>query len=187
MIHGHIMPLTTRYLALLGEVPISPLLREILRRLIDTFADDMADVDTSNRMQIYESRNQLYLAALAQPVACFDCIRKVLSEWLRQHQAGTATISRALQLLQLDAELCPRVGAESQLEVDFDFDVAAVYSRLNAMELPAEPCFEPGHYRVSIRQPGGVGEILFDADGGSWLRGEMEAVTTPAVNLAVMA
>jgi radical SAM superfamily enzyme YgiQ (UPF0313 family) len=187
MIHGHIMPLTTRYLALLREVPVSPLLRAVLRALIDTFGEDLPDFDGSDRMQVYESRNRLYLAALASPVICFDIIRQQLSQWLQQHHAGPGTADRALQLLQLDAQLCPRTGSESSAEVDFDFDVLAAYEKLSAMELPEDSSFAPGQHRVRVQQPGGVGEILFDADGGSWLRGEIEPIAAETVNLAALA
>jgi hypothetical protein len=187
MIHGHIMPLTTRYLALLGEVPVSPLLRAILRALISSFADQLADFDSTDRMQVYESRNRLYLAALADPIRCFDSIRLCLDNWLEQHSASPDTRRAVSHLLQLDAQLCPRVGAESTIDVDFGFEALQVYTQLTAMELPTVDSFESDGCRVRIRQPGGVGEILFDADGGSWLRGEMEAITEETVNLAAMA
>lgn len=187
MVHGHIMPLTTRYLALLGEVPVSPLLRAILRALIATFGEDLPGFDGADRMQVYESRNRLYLAALASPAICFNVIHQQLDQWLQQYGAAPATVERALQLLQLDAELCPRTGMESRSDVEFNFDALAVHEKLAAMELPAASDFRPQHLQVHVRQPGGVGEILFDADGGSWLRGEMEEITVEAINLAALA
>jgi hypothetical protein len=155
--------------------------------LIDNFGEDLPDFDGSDRMQVYESRNRLYLAALANPVVCFDIIRQQLNQWLQQHDASPDTVYRALQLLALDAQLCPRTGPESTAEVDFEFDVLAAYEKLSAMELPADNSLAPGCYRVRVRQPGGVGEILFDADGGSWLRGEVEAIAVETVNLAALA
>ena len=92
-----------------------------------------------------------------------------------------------LHLLQLDAQLCPRVGTESTFDVDFGFDALKVYGQLTAMELPTPDSFESNCCRVRIRQPGGVGEILFDADGGSWLRGKMEAISVEAINLVALA
>ena len=41
------------------------------------------------------------------------------------------------------------------------------------MELPAAANDKTAPQRIAIRHPGGVGEILHDADGGSWLRGVM--------------
>ncbi len=187
MIHGHIIPLTMRYLALLGEVPVSPLLRAVLRALIETFGDQLEDFDSTDRMQIYESRNRLYLAALAEPDRCFDSIRNCLCEWLEQHNATASTFDAVLHLLHLDARLCPRVGTESTFDVDFGFDALKVYGQLTAMELPTPDSFESNCCRVRIRQPGGVGEILFDADGGSWLRGKMEAISVEAINLVALA
>jgi len=57
------------------------------------------------------------------------------------------------------------------LHRDFDFDAGAAYTALSAMELPIPTDETKSPFRLRIKHPGGVGEILHDADGGSWLRG----------------
>ena len=44
LIHGHIMPLTCRLLALRADVPISPLLRHILRGLVEALKPQLSDL-----------------------------------------------------------------------------------------------------------------------------------------------
>jgi hypothetical protein len=173
LIHGHMMPLTTRLLALQGTVPVSPLLRAVLRVLIDEFGDCLEDFDGTDRMQVYESRNRLYLSALQDPQRCFERIGTCVLAWLQYHDAPGSLLQQAQQLLQLDALLCPRTGTETSLTAEFNFDAGSVYDALSNMELPADNCFAATAIRLRIQHPGGVGDILLDADGGSWLRGEI--------------
>jgi hypothetical protein len=187
LVHGHVMPLTTRYLALQGGVPVSPLLRAVLRALIDCFGSAIEGFDGSDRMQVYEQRNQLYLQALADPSRAFDTIEATLMAWLAEHGADAALVQRARQLLSLDAQLCPRTGGETRLQARFDFDASAVCHSLSRMELPGAGSFGAGIHTLEIQHPGGVGDILFEADGGSWLRGELvePAATDTAEFLAI--
>ena len=173
LIHGHIMPLTTRYLALQAKVPVSALLRAVLRALIDCFGPALADFDGTDRMQVYESRNRLYLHALSEPALMHQVIGNTVLGWLEKHGADGALRRRGRQLLELDALLCPRMGTESLELARLDFDADAVWSSLSAMDLPPEDKFSGGPMDFYIQHPGGVGEILFDADGGSWLRGKI--------------
>jgi hypothetical protein len=173
LIHGHMMPLTTRLLSLQGTVPVSPMLRAVLRVLIDEFGDNLEDFDGSDRMQVYESRNRLYLRALQDPQRCFERIENCVLTWLQSHDAAASLVEQARQLLQLDTLLCPRTGTETRLIADFNFDADAVYEALGNMELPDDDCFAATAIQLRIQHPGGVGDILFDADGGSWLRGEI--------------
>ncbi|MCZ6829554.1 MAG: radical SAM protein, partial [Gammaproteobacteria bacterium] len=187
LIHGHIMPLTTRWLALRGDVPVSPLLRAILRALLETFAAQLENFDAADRMQVYESRNQLYLTALAEPERCFQSIGAVLENWLERHAAGAALGRDARRLLALDAKLCPRTGSETTESALFDFDASSACEHLAAMEIPAASCFEAGPQRLQIHHPGGVGEMLLDADGGSWLRGKILEPAAAEVELVAIA
>jgi hypothetical protein len=173
LVHGHIMPLTTRLLALQGTVPVSPLLRAVLRVLIEEFGDSLEEFDGTDRMQVYASRNRLYLKALQDPRRCFERIGNCVLAWLQSHDAAVSLLARTRQLLELDALLCPRTGTETSLIAEFNFDAAAVYETLSAMELPADNCFAATDIQLQIQHPGGVGDILFDTDGGSWLRGEI--------------
>jgi hypothetical protein len=124
-------------------------------------------------MQVYENRNQLYLTALAQPKRCFHTIATVLETWFEQYAAEPGLARNAQQLLALDAKLCPRTGSETTETTVFDFDADAACRQLGAMEIPAASYFEAGPQQLQLHHPGGVGDILKDADGGSWLRGEI--------------
>ncbi|MEH6582432.1 MAG: radical SAM protein [Halioglobus sp.] len=168
LVHGHIMPLTTRLLALSKNVPVSPLLRDILQAIVDRLTPQLDDVDLSSRMAIYEDRNKIYLAALGQLEELYEVIS---SEVVRHYNQYGANPTAALEILQLDQALCPRVGTEHETLVEFGFDAVSAHAALAAMELPATSQAGAASQRLSIRHPGGVGEILHDADGGSWLRG----------------
>jgi hypothetical protein len=174
LIHGHVIPLLARYLALAAAVPVSPLLRRVLRDLLSAFGPTLAGFHCDDRMSIYEGRNALYLAALADLPRCYAIIEAALSQHCAAHGLDP---QRPLQILSLDRALCPRTGAEHRLQVEFDFDAAAAFEALAAMELPAQDAGEPGCFVVC--HPGGVGEILLDANGGSWVRGVLEAQPSP--------
>jgi hypothetical protein len=175
LVHGHIMPLTTRLLALSGEVPVSPLLREILRDIVAHFGHEVPALDEQDRMSVYECRNKLYLAALAQSQSLYKIVGSALQRHFTAHGVKP---DQALDILALDQALCPREGQEITLHEDFDYDASSAEQQLAAMELPGLAT-TPGdsRYTLEIRHPGGVGDILQDADGGSWLRG----VVTDAV------
>lgn len=175
LIHGHIMPLATRMLALHGDAPVSPLLRQILRALLNEFSEAGGGFDDCDRLQIYEQRDRLYLAALREPERCFHLIRQCLGNWLLQHDIGEVPRHWIMQVLDLDALLCPRTGGEQRLQAELDFDASTIHKYLAAMELPPPVHFAPHPCTLSIHHPGGIGEILFVADGGSWLKGNIEA------------
>ncbi len=169
LVHGHIMPLTTRLLALGGEVPVSPLLREMLRALVGLAAPALPGIALHDRMTVYEQRDPIYLAVLARHDALYRTLADILEQHCRAHGLDPGA---ALQALQLDAALCPREGDEQTLLAEFNFDAEAVFRALSAMELP--PAITAAAVRLRIRHPGGVGDILQGADGGSWLAGNIE-------------
>lgn len=172
LVHGHIMPLTTRLLALEAEVPVSPLLREILRELIELLRPDLAGgAGLDDRMSVYEQRDHIYLAALGRREALYRTAAATLE---RHYHAHSRNPRAALQALQLDQALCPRQGGEQVLQVPFDFDANAVHRALAAMELPPADAQLARHQTLAIHHPGGVGDILHGADGGSWLGGRIE-------------
>ena len=187
LVHGHIMPLTTRLLALQGEVPVSPLLRECLRALVDSLRTTLVDLDPDDRMSLYENRNAIYLAALADREQLYRVLAQVLADHCQRHHGDVAM---ALQVLALDAALCPRSGGEQDLVASFSYRADRVWSALSAMDLPAPAELAAAGCTLKIHHPGGVGDILRDADGGSWLRGvilevaEESSSSVPAVALA---
>ncbi len=168
LVHGHIMPLTTRLLAMAGDVPVSPLFRDILRALVMNLADKLCDLALGDRMSIYENRDQIYLRAIANKDTLYRSIATTLE---RHHLANGADPRLALRILELDRALCPREGPETRHYATFDFDALAAYEALAAMELPALKSEGGRTWPLQIQHPGGVGDILVVADGGSWLRG----------------
>ena len=168
--HGHIMPLTIRLLALTGEVPVSPLLRDIMHRLTGHLQPRLQGLDIHDRMAVYESRDSIYLAALHHP----DDLYGVIADALRDHcQRHGSDPGPAIQTLQLDRALCPRVGEEQYIRATFEYDVTGVHDALSAMELPGDALAHGAQQVLEIQHPGGVGEILLVADGGSWAGGRI--------------
>jgi len=184
LVHGHILPLTTRLLALRAEVPVSPLFRDVLRDLIGHLGDDLSGLDPVDRMSIYESRDRIYLRALERRDALYRTLAVALE---RHHLAHGADPRPALQVLQLDRALCPRMGGEHSIRVDFDFDARAVFDALAAMELPSAAEEIRGEFTLEIDHPGGLGEILHVADGGSWLRGVIREEVTASSDVQFVA
>ncbi|NND67599.1 MAG: radical SAM protein [Halioglobus sp.] len=172
LVHGHIMPLTTRLLALRGEVPVSPLFRELLGELIAAFAAELPDLDATDRMAVYEARDAIYLAAAANREKTYRVLAATLEKHHTEHGADPEP---ALRTLQLDRALCPRTGFETAIEREFTFDAAAVHKALASMELPV---FDDGSsWQLRIHHPGGLGDLIMAADSGSWMRGVIEDST----------
>ena len=173
LIRGYVMPLTTRFLALDGRVPVSPLLRAILRALAIEFAPDLADLDVDDRMVVYENRDRLYLAMLRRPDDCFAAIRATVASWMDSHSASDDLAKRAQRVLDLDEAFCPRVGPKRTLNFRFEFAASRVEYHLARMELPPPELFAEQISALAVAHKGHVGEVLLDPDGGSWMRGEV--------------
>lgn len=171
LVHGHIMPLTTRMLALCAEVPVSPLFRDILRDIMALLESELTELDLNNRMSVYEGRDKIYLAAIARSEALYRTIATALE---RHHLALGVDPRPALQALQLDQALCPRIGRETTLRKTFAFDARLAFTALAAMEVPPMGTDSHVETTVDIHHPGGIGDILQVADGGSWLRGVIQ-------------
>lgn len=171
LVRGHVMPLTVRTVALAGEVPVSPLCRDILRAVVTALGPSVTGVDVDNRMDVYESRDRIYLEAMARDDLLYDTIAAVLRE---HHEAAGADPTAALEMLRLDRALSPRYGTEFVLEETFAYDARAAFDALASMERPSTEPAPDGPTTLSIRHPGGLGVIMHAPDGGSWLRGMIE-------------
>ena len=178
LIHGYIMPLTTRYLAMQDGIPATPLLRQVLRSLLEEYRDDIRGIDPGDRMEIYEGRAGLYLLLMQDLQRSFSCIEQALCEWLQQHQASSAVFDQAVKILRLDQACCPRSGEGHVLTQEFSFDADNTARKLLSMELPTTDDFIVQRQTLHIEQPGGVGEVLRDPDGGSWIKGNILKVST---------
>ncbi len=180
LVHGHIMPLTIRYLAMLEGFPATPLLRQVLAALIDAFSGVLAGIgfDSSalDKLAIYEERAIIYLSLLNNPSKTFEVIASEIEKWCVVNGAAKTVLLPALKVLTLDSAICPRVGPAGEETFTFDFDAVSVLSALENMELPSLEIFEqtagPKEQSLLLRHPGGAGEVLKDPDGGSWIRGQ---------------
>ena len=181
LIHGHLLPLTTRYLALEGSIPVSPLLRNILQAVLESVRGEIVDIDINDKMAVYENRARIYLAIFKRFHECFNSINRVVSHWLHQHGASADLISKTLQHIQLDSILTPLPGQKNLANYHFPFKASKIIEALEAMEIPHQD-FYTLEEELTVETPGGVGDILHDPDGGSWLKGQVQK---PFVSLAV--
>ncbi len=172
---GYITPLTLRYLAMTGTVPVSALMREMLSQLLLTFQNSFLSVDRDDKMQIYENRALIYQQVLADVPLVFEIFRKTISAWLSQHQAPLAVLDQTLHILELDQAFCPRDGYSRQEIMHFNFDAMATYKSLESMELPPIATFWQRQQHINVFHPGGVGSVVKDPDGGVWIHGEIVA------------
>ncbi|MFK8020348.1 MAG: radical SAM protein [Pseudomonadales bacterium] len=167
LIHGHIMPLTIRAMAMQDGLPATPLLRLMLAALIGEYKVEMTD-----RLEIYETRAALYLQFMADLDRTFSVLESCILDWSEKHDADGAVISSTIAVLRIDRALCPRVGPASTEVIEFDFDAASIAEALQALNQPSVEMFATVEQSLTVRHPGGVGEVLKDPDGGSWLGGQ---------------
>jgi len=183
LVRGYVMPLTARLLALSGGIPVSPLLRAVLRALARDLGHLVPGLDAEDRMNVYENRSELYLAACNHFEQAFAIVRRTVLAWVDEHQVSPELRARVEATLALDEAFCPRVGKARAIKRSFDFDAAKVEHHLMRMELPPDSAFDRGPFvELDIDHPACVGEVLKDPDGGSWMKGNIKpaAVVTAA-------
>ena len=179
LIRGHVMPLAARLMALDGRVPVSALLRSILRALVREHGAAVEGLDPDDRMSVYAHRADLYLEMLRHHERSFDVIRAAVGAWLEQHGATAELRDQVMRVLELDEAFCPRVGVSRVIERSFAFEADRVEHHLGRMELPPASTFRSASVRFEVDHPAHVGEILKDPDGGSWMRGRLKAGSRP--------
>ena len=175
-VHGCLLPMTVRHMALTGDASVSPMLRHLLRACINHFSAKLPTIDWSNRLEIYENRSALYLTMLAHFDECYDLIRHHVEQWLRQENLSDQALEHTMNVLSLDQAISPKTGESRQQWYEFNFDAETAKQKLDAMELPEwrqTIGSDRLPQRLLIESPGGVGEILQDPDGGSWLKGKV--------------
>lgn len=172
---GQIMPLTTQLLAQSRQAPVAPLLRAVLRALIEDFAAELPRDVREDPICAYESRSDLFLKFLAEPDRTYATIRRTIEDWLVTNDAADLA-PRALRVLEIDRALCPRFGETTRSTHAFEFAADQTLEILSRMEAPDPSLLDDTcATELDIRHPGGVGEILRDPDGGSWVRGQIES------------
>ena len=117
-----------------------------------------------------EQRDAVYLAAIRNEGRVYEAIAAELGEAFGGDADGLA---EALRILELDRALCPRTGSERFFNAAFDYDVQEAHDKLSAMEAPELAAQETARWIGEFHNPGGVGDILVVADGGSWLKGSI--------------
>ena len=176
LLQGYLLPLTTRYLCLQGDVPVSPMLRAVLANLLATFADRLPDINRHDQLNVYENRNQAYVLMVENLDETFVVIRNTVSDWLKTHGASAELTNSANRCIDLDEVFSPRSGETREVEYNFDFDVIDIRKQLQGMDMPAMNDFVGGARAVTVRHPGGVGSLLTDPSGGNWIKGEVIAL-----------
>jgi hypothetical protein len=177
---GWIIPRTARLMALDARVSASRFLREVLHALARAFAPELPGLDPDDCMQVYERRAELFVAMLAKRAATFAVIRDVAVARHAEQGADAAWIARVEATLAIDEACCPRVGPAQRERIGFGFDAAAVAAPLDRMELPPDAAFDGAAFELDIEHPGGVGDVLQNPDGGSWMQGRMLPAIAPS-------
>lgn len=170
--HGYLMPLTARFLALDGRVPVSALLRQVLSEQITAFAARLDGLDASDRMAVYEQRSRIFLCMAEHFEQSAALMRDTVDRWLATHGADDTLRHATRCVMLLDSAFAPRWGERQDVLQNFDFAARRLHARLEALDLPEQALFTSAGEVATIRHPGGVGSILHDPNGGSWLKGE---------------
>lgn len=177
---GQLLPLLTQFLAPESRTALGPLLRHLLRALVDEFADELPPADWQDRLTLYERRSELYLTFLRAPERTYARIETVLTAWLREHDAADL-LTAARRVLALDRALHPRFGESHRSRESFEFDAAetlAVFGRMERPESTLGDSEAPTEFE--IHHPGGLGDLLRDPDAGAWGRGRLLSPSTDA-------
>jgi hypothetical protein len=176
MSRGYMLPLTLRYLALSETVPVAGMMRAILHELCREFREDIPGLDASQKMGVYEFREELFVTSYTYPERTYACVKRVALQWISDHMDNEVEAAglkhRVAQLLELDQAFAPHVGATREVVARFDFDADAVMDTLESMELPTPALFAHSPTEIGIHIPGGVGDIIKDPDGGVWIHAE---------------
>ena len=176
MSRGYMLPLTLRYLALSETVPVAGMMRAILHALCKEFRTEIPGLDASNKMGVYEFREELFVTSFTYPQRTYACVRRVAKQWIDDHMENELAVAElqahVAQLLELDEAFAPHIGATREVTAHFNFDANALMDTLESMELPAPALFAHRPTEVGIHIPGGVGDIIKDPDGGVWIHAE---------------
>jgi hypothetical protein len=113
-------------------------LRAVLRALAKELAEHVPGLDAGDRMQVYEQRAALYLAALSRFEQAFGVLERVVLDYLREAGASEPLLEQVRAVLALDEAFCPRVGPSRTITRRFALDAATIEHHLMRMELPPE-------------------------------------------------
>ena len=176
MSRGYMVPLTLRYLALSEAVPVAGMMRSMLHGLCAEFSQEIPQLDASDKMGVYEFREELFVTCFTYPERTYQCVQRLAMQWIEDHMENEVEAEglqhRVTQLLELDRAFAPHTGATRDITVLFNFDANKVMDTLEGMDLPAADLFAKQPTDIDIHIPGGVGDIIKDPDGGVWIHAE---------------
>tara|TARA_R110001592_G_scaffold82782_6_gene245120 strand:- start:12074 stop:13996 length:1923 start_codon:yes stop_codon:yes gene_type:complete len=172
--HGHLIPLTIRYLALHDGITTAPLLRALLRAVCAEYQSDMPSLTLQERMTVYENRATIFTTILKDPQRLYGLLESEIIDYL-ERSGNTSLTAASRRVLALDHALSPRCGDATEIDYQFNFDAMSSKAALDCLSLPSvEDLSTQISQTLCIKSPGGVGSILKDPDGGAWLRGEIQ-------------
>jgi tRNA A37 methylthiotransferase MiaB len=176
MSRGYLVPMTLRYLALSKALPVAGMMRAVLHELCREFSSEIPQLNSAEKLSVYECRNELFVTALSHPERTYANVQRVTAQWIDEHvdnQVEAAGLKhRVFQLLELDQVFAPRTGATREVTATFDFDANAIMDTLESMELPLPELFATQPTEIDIHIPGGLGDLIKDPDGGIWIHAE---------------
>jgi hypothetical protein len=172
--HGHLIPLTIRYLALHDGITTAPLLRALLRAVCAEYQSEMPSLALQERMTVYENRATIFTTILKEPQRLYRLLESEIIDYL-ERGGNTSLTAASRRILALDQALSPRCGDATEVDYAFNFDAMSSKAALDCLSIPnAEDLSIEISQTLCIKSPGGVGSILKDPDGGAWLRGEIQ-------------
>ena len=174
-VHGYLLPLTARYLTLLGSkivgASLGKILRDLLHGLIKHFKNELPDLDWDDQIVVYENRSIIYLTLLKHRDECIKQVQYLLPQILKNlNKEVEQTLA---QTIVLDALFCPRYGSQQTINTELDFDGKNLKQTLESMHLPEGNNHLINKQRLEIFHSGGAGVFLKDPDGGSWIKGKI--------------
>ena len=159
---GNIMPLTTRFLAMLGRASISDVLEYVLLEVLKEFHwDDLARPRMAGLL-VYERRDRIYRTILQQGELAYPMLERAVGAALERYCAGDDGLKRRVTaVMSLDQALRPQLkpGSDSSL-YSFSFAAGPVIDNLQKMRLPAETAFEPSPSTIVVNHPAHSGDML---------------------------
>jgi hypothetical protein len=172
--HGHLIPLTIRYLALHDGITTAPLLRALLRAVCAEYQSEMPSLALQERMTVYGNRATIFTTILKEPQRLYRLLESEIIDYL-ERGGNTSLTAASRRILALDQALSPRCGDATEVDYAFNFDAMSSKAALDCLSIPnAEDLSIEISQTLCIKSPGGVGSILKDPDGGAWLRGEIQ-------------
>lgn len=182
LVRGHVIPLTSRYVALEGTASPSDFLRFLFVYVLDRLRD-RTGLGPEDALALYENRARLYVDCLRRRQRLFALLREGARSWCGARRRPDLEVLLE-RLLGLDEAFAPREGRASVELHAFPFPADLVVASLSAMRrvdrallLASEPVV------LRVEYPGGLGDVVRDPDGGAWLGGRIagaERASTPA-------